>query len=148
MSNSSQDQTYTIQYDDPTNISINSQNWGNISISPSSVNDVISNWSGSLIGSGGTVTSYGINQNTAVMSVPYGENTVRIEETATLDVRGRVKINGEWLDERLERIETLLSIPTRDVTMEEKHPKLKQLYEQYMHELEKYKTWDRIKDSK
>lgn len=148
MSNSSQDQAYTITYNDPTDITIGSQDWGNVSISPLTVNDVISNWSGSLTGSVGTVSSYGINQNATVMSVPYGEKTVRIEEDATLDVRGRVKINGEWLDERLERIETLLSIPTRDVTMEEKHPKLKQLYEQYMHELEKYKTWDRIKDSK
>jgi hypothetical protein len=29
--------------------------------------------------------------------------------------------------------------------MEAKYPKLAELYKQYMHELEKYKTWERIK---
>ena len=74
-----------------------------------------------------------------------GEDVVRVEEKATLDVKGKVKINGEDLEERLERIEQVLCIPTRDVTMEDKHPKLKKLYEEYMRELAKYKTWDRIK---
>ena len=141
MNDSSQDQIYTINYNDSIDITM-----GTVSIPALTSNDVMS-WSASNI-AGATVSSYGINQNNTVMTVPYGENTVRIEEDATLDVRGRVKINGEFLDERLERIETMLHIPTRDVTMEQKHPKLKELYEQYLHELEKYKTWDRIKDSK
>jgi hypothetical protein len=63
----------------------------------------------------------------------------------TLDIKGRVRMNDEYLDERLERIETLLQIPTRDVTMENKYPKLKELYDAYILELEKLKTWDRIK---
>lgn len=83
--------------------------------------------------------------STPVMTIPHGSKTVEISEAATLDVKGNVVINGQDLEERLNIIETLLQIPTRDVTMETKHPKLKQLYEQYMHELAKYKTWDRIK---
>jgi len=79
------------------------------------------------------------------MTIPHGSKTVEIAEAATLDVKGTVKINGVDLEERLKTIETLLQIPTRDVTMEAKHPKLKALYEEYMHELEKYKTWHRIK---
>lgn len=63
---------------------------------------------------------------------------------AALEVNGRLKINGEFLDDRLERIETLLSIPTRDVTIEQQFPKLRELYEAYMKELEKYKTWNRL----
>ena len=86
--------------------------------------------------------------NGAVMSVPHGENTVRIEKTATLDIQGRVKINGEWLDDRLERIESMLHIPTRDIIMEEKYLKLKNLWEQYTTALEEYKTWETLKDSK
>lgn len=86
--------------------------------------------------------------NGAVMSVPHGENTVRIEKTATLDIQGRVKINGEWLDDRLGRIELMLHIPTRDVIMEEKYSKLKNLWEQYTTALEQYKTWETLKDSK
>ena len=86
--------------------------------------------------------------NGAVMSVPHGENTVRIEKTATLDIQGRVKINGEWLDDRLGRIELMLHIPTRDVIMEEKYSKLKNLWEQYTTALEQYKTWETLKNSK
>lgn len=83
--------------------------------------------------------------NSPVMVIPHGSKTVEITEKATLDVKGTVKINGVDLEERLNVIETLLQIPTRDVTMESKHPKLAELYKQYMHELEKYKTWHRIK---
>lgn len=80
-----------------------------------------------------------------VMTIPHGENTVQIEPGATLDVKGNVVINGVNLEERLKTIETVLQIPTRDATMETKHPKLAKLYKEYMKELEKYKTWDRIK---
>lgn len=87
------------------------------------------------------------NGGNPVMTLPQGENIVQIEKSATLDVKGRVRINGEYLDERLERIETLLQIPSRDVTMESKYPKLKELWEQYNRELAKYKTWETLKDN-
>lgn len=80
-----------------------------------------------------------------ILSIPFGEDKVILNETATLDVQGSVRINGIDLDERLKTIEKVLCIPQRDATLEAKHPKLKQLYEQYMHELEKYQTWERIK---
>jgi hypothetical protein len=57
-------------------------------------------------------------------------------------------MNGVNLEKRLSTIEQVLNIPTRDATMEEKYPKLKKIYEEYITELEKYKTWDNIKDSK
>lgn len=79
-----------------------------------------------------------------MLTIPYGENKVQVEKKATLEVKGSISMNGMDLDERLKTIEKVLCIPQRDVTMETKHPKLKQLYEQYMHELEKYKTWDRL----
>ena len=107
-----------------------------------------------LVTGGGTsaTTTAWANPNTnfndgssPVMTIPYGTKTVEIDKAATLDVKGTVKINGVDLEERLSTIETLLQIPTRDVTMETKHPKLAKLYKEYMRELEKYKTWDRIK---
>lgn len=82
-----------------------------------------------------------------LMTIPHGADKVVVEPQAELEVKGRVKINGEYLDERLERIETLLNIPTRDITMEHKYPKLKELWEAYNRELAKYKTWDKLKDS-
>lgn len=82
-----------------------------------------------------------------VMTIPHGEEKVIIEDKAELEVKGRIKLNGECLNERLERIETILNIPTRDITMEHKYPKLKELWEEYNRELAKYKTWDKLKDS-
>lgn len=69
--------------------------------------------------------------------------------SATLEVKGTIKMkNGDILDERLARIETLLEIPTRDLEMEREFPKLRELWNSYTEELEKYKTWKRLKDSK
>ena len=93
----------------------------------------------------GTNSSITNGNGTPMITAVAGEDIVRVEEKATLEVKGKVKINGEDLEERLERIEQVLSIPTRDVTMEDKHPKLRKIYEEYMRELAKYKTWDRIK---
>jgi len=64
---------------------------------------------------------------------------------AELEVKGRMVINGRDLEERLNTIETVLQIPERDVILEKKHPKLKKLYEEYIHALAKYRTWEAIK---
>lgn len=92
-----------------------------------------------------------INSST-ISSVPFntiqnasGNEVVRIPfDEATLDVKGRIKLNGEYLDERLERIETMLDIPVRDFEIENEFPRLKAIWEEYNRELEKYKTWKRI----
>lgn len=91
--------------------------------------------------SSATTASFNTVQNasgTEIFRIPTDE--------ATLDVKGRIKMNGEYLDERLERIETLLNIPIRDIEMENEFPKLKALWEEYNKELEKYKTWKRISE--
>jgi hypothetical protein len=73
-----------------------------------------------------------------VLSVPNSSNPA-------LKVSGDIMLNGDSLTERLERIETMLQIPTRDAIIEEQYPKLKRLYEEYIKELEKCKTWNRLK---
>ena len=65
-----------------------------------------------------------------------------------LEVKGRLVINGVDLEERLNTIERVLCIPERDVKLEEKHPKLKKLYDEYIAALAKYRTFDTIKESK
>jgi len=113
--------------------------------------------SGSYLTSGIGVTSSNYswtNPNTnfvsgtgkTVMSIPHGGDEVILEPNASLVVKGSVIINGADLEERLERIETLLHIPTRDIEMENEFPKLKKLWEDYNRELEKYKTWKRLND--
>jgi hypothetical protein len=79
------------------------------------------------------------------MTIPHGEDTVRIEERATLEVKGNLKINGVDLEERLKTIENVLMIPERDVILEKKHPKLKKLYDEYVAALGKYRTFEAIK---
>jgi hypothetical protein len=79
------------------------------------------------------------------MTIPAGEEKMVLNEAATLEVKGNVVINGLDLEERLKTIEKVLQIPERDVIMESKYPKLAEIYNQYMQELERYKTWDRIK---
>lgn len=90
-------------------------------------------------------THFNSTNGKAVMTIPHGEDKVIVEENAALEVKGSIKLNGECLNERLERIETVLNIPTRDITMEHKYPKLKELWAEYNRELSKYKTWDNLK---
>jgi hypothetical protein len=64
---------------------------------------------------------------------------------AELEVKGKMVLNGRDLEERLETIEKVLQIPERDVILEKKHPKLKKLYDEYIHALAKYRTFEAIK---
>jgi hypothetical protein len=66
-------------------------------------------------------------------------------DPASLEVKGKVVINGQDLEERLSTIETVLQIPERDVKLEKKHPKLKKLYDEYIQALGKYRTFEAIK---
>lgn len=84
----------------------------------------------------------------AVMTIPHSEDKIIIEDRAELEVKGRIKLNGADLDERLKTIEKVLMIPERDVILESKHPKLKEMYDEYMNALAKYRTWETLKDSK
>ena len=93
--------------------------------------------SGQFLTSGSNGTSWS-NANSEVM---------RINQTnpPTVDIKGNLVINGRDLEERLNTIEKVLSIPERDVILERKHPKLKKLYDEYIHALSKYRTFEAIK---
>ena len=93
-----------------------------------------------------TVTILNPNQSNYAIGTSINMKSSLITES--IEVNGTVKLNGEDLEDRLKRIETLLHIPTRDVKMESQHPKLKKLFEEYEKELAKYRTWYKIKDSK
>ena len=67
------------------------------------------------------------------------------QDPASLEVKGRMVINGRDLEERLDTIEKVLQIPERDVILEKKHPKLKKLYDEYITALGKYRTFEVIK---
>ena len=91
---------------------------------------------GQFLTSGSNGTSWA-NPNDNVMIVK--------QDPASLEVKGRMILNGVDLEERLKTIERVLTIPERDVILERKHPKLKKLYDEYIHALAKYRTFESIK---
>jgi hypothetical protein len=93
--------------------------------------------SGQFLTSGANGTSWS-NTNSEVL---------RINQTnpPELEVKGRMVLNGQDLEERLNTIEKVLRIPERDVKLEKKHPKLKKLYDEYIAALGKYRTFEAIK---
>ena len=82
-------------------------NLGTVQYTTSGISSSVINTS-SWINSNTTFTSSGNNK--AVMTIPYTGDEVVIEPDAALNVKGKVIINGENLEERLERIETLLNL--------------------------------------
>ena len=99
--------------------------------------------------SGQFLTSTGSNGTTwttGTTTTPYDAViTVNQTKPATIEVKGNMVINGRDLEERLDTIEKVLQIPERDVKLEKKHPKLKKLYDEYIHALGKYRTFDALK---
>ena len=91
-------------------------------------------------------TTNGTNGTNWSTSTPTTE-VLRINQKnpPELEVKGRMVINGRDLEERLDTIEKVLQIPERDVKLEKKHPKLKKLYDEYIHALGKYRTFEAIK---
>jgi hypothetical protein len=110
----------------------------------------VSGSGGYTIGSGSAGQIYTTNGtgglNWATTSSPY-DSVMSINQTnpPTIDVKGNMVINGRDLEERLNTIEKVLQIPERDVILEKKHPKLKKLYDEYIHSLAKYRTFEAIK---
>jgi len=98
--------------------------------------------------SGQFLTSSGSNGMTWAngTTTPYDAAlTITQTNPPELEVKGRLVLNGQDLEERLKTIERVLTIPERDVKLEKKHPKLKKLYDEYIHALAKYRTFEAIK---
>ena len=90
--------------------------------------------------------SNGMSWTTGTTTTPYDAvMTVNQTKPATIEVKGNMVINGRDLEERLKTIEKVLLIPERDVILEKKHPKLKKLYDEYIHALGKYRTFEALK---
>jgi hypothetical protein len=108
--------------------------------------------SGGGNGGGGGIMNTGVlgPSGTTRLSNSNGKTVLTIPSSnePSILIDGSIKWNGEDLNDRLKRIEAVLHIPTRDVTMEEKYKKLKSLWEQYHKALDEYKTWETLKESK
>jgi hypothetical protein len=90
--------------------------------------------------------SNGMTWTTGTTTTPYdAAMTIKQTNPPQLEVKGKMVINGRDLEERLDTIEKVLQIPERDVILEQRHPKLKKLYDEYITALGKYRTFERIK---
>lgn len=103
---------------------------------------------GNLPGNGQLLTSNGFNGTnwTSAPSYTMGDHVLKVNgNPASLEVTGKMTINGLDLEERLSNIEKVLMIPERDVILESKYPKLKKMYDEYIKELSKARMWETLK---
>jgi hypothetical protein len=103
--------------------------------------------SGQVYTTNGTAGQFLTTATNGTSWVSPNSEVMRINQTnpPELEVKGRMVINGRDLEERLNTIEKVLTIPERDVKLEKKHPKLKKLYDEYITALAKYRTFEAIK---
>ena len=102
---------------------------------------VAANGSGGGGNAGGTGYTY---TTTNASGYTLGEHVKINNNPASLEVKGNLVINGRDLEERLQTIERVLMIPERDIELEKEFPKLKKAYDDYIKQLEKYRTWKRL----
>jgi hypothetical protein len=93
-------------------------------------------------------SNYSITTNGSSAWSVANNPVMTIRESTTLEVKGNMVINGRDLEERLDTIEKVLMIPERDVKLEEKYPKLKKMYDEYIKELAKARMWESLKGTK
>jgi len=96
-------------------------------------------------GPGLTVGSV-VNSNYVFASGSNGISAVDISSSVT-KINTPLLVNGRDVMAELDEIRDVLLLLRRDVDMEAKYPKLKQLADEYRLQLEKYKTFDLIKES-
>ena len=64
-----------------------------------------------------------------------------------VDQKTELIVDGRNVMKELDEIRDALLLLKRDVNMEERYPRLKQIKDQYEAELEKYKTFESVKNS-
>lgn len=101
----------------------------------------LSSISNGILTNGANGTSY-----TTAWANPVQSDVLTLKNNpASLEVKGKVVINGLDLEERLKTIEKVLMIPERDAIMEAKYPSLKKKHDEYINLLGKYRTFEAIK---
>jgi hypothetical protein len=124
---------------------INNVTYPSVTTAPLTVGQVYTSAGTSAVNWATPSTQFNSSTGKPIMTVPNGKDEVILEKDATLTVKGKVIINDRDLEERLSVIEKVLAIPEKDAILEAKHPKLKELYDQYITALAKYRTFEAIK---
>ena len=89
---------------------------------------------GTMMGSNGTFT---ISDNTTFAPLTVSDSVTTITTPLV--------VNGRDILKELDEMRDALLLLKRDVDMEAKYPKLRELKDAYKAQLEKYKTWEALK---
>lgn len=105
-------------------------------------------YSGSAVSSG-TYSSNYISSNT-ITTTSLADAKIRIDGgvNGSMQVDVPLVVNGRDVMKEIDEMRDALLLLKRDVDMESKYPRLKELKDQYERALEKYKTFEAIKESK
>jgi hypothetical protein len=79
---------------------------------------------------------------------PSGQLTIandRLSTDASMHIDGKLEVQGRDVLKELDEMRDAMLLLKRDVDMESKYPKLKELKDAYEAQLEKYKTWEALK---
>jgi hypothetical protein len=99
-------------------------------------------WIDAIFNSTSSISSSNYNAN------PPGQWTIGDYTTTTnttLKVDGTIEVKGRDILKELDEMRDALLLLNRDIDMEAKYPKLKELKDAYEAQLEKYKTWEAMK---
>jgi hypothetical protein len=91
------------------------------------------------------VISASTNQLTYNYPTSIDNITVASNTKTTLKVDGTIEAQGRDILKELDEMRDSLLLLKRDVNMEEKYPRLKELKDEYERALEKYKTFEALK---
>ena len=113
---------------------------------------------GTLAGANGTfnlpnntgqyITSSNMSSTYNTVSMADSAIVMNVGPSGKMSVNVPLEVNGRDVMKELDEMRDALLLLKRDVDMESKYPRLKEIKDEYERALEKYKTFDAIKESK
>jgi hypothetical protein len=126
-------------------------NWAStIGILPGSVQDKMKPLSvqrPGISGYAGTITSSAVTSGTNYGTISIVDD-VKIAQAKAMQIDIPLVVQGRDVMKELDELRDSVLLLKRHVDMEARYPKLKQLKDEYERALEKYKTFDTLKESK
>ena len=104
---------------------------------------------GSAVSSGTYSGNYIVN-STSITTTSIADAKIRIDGgvNGSMQVDVPLIVNGRDVMKELDEMRDAMLLLKRDVDMESKYPRLRELKDEYERALEKYKTFESIKESK
>ncbi len=101
------------------------------------------------INSGKITNSSNLNWSNITAVTPSQGSILNINgNTNKVEIKSALEVNGRDIIKELDEMRDALLLLKREVDMEAKYPRLKEIKDEYERELAKYKTFDTLKESK